>query len=151
MKLFLLLLTIIFGSCSSTTPIKRDSYSYKYIESKYLKTLDFSTKSLQPIRINGEWYYVREDGRSMLTLTNSDGKPDRFREGLARTKINGKIGFFNKTLDIILKPVYDFAFPFYDGIAEICVGCQEIYDGEQKILDGGKWKRIDRTGLVLEE
>jgi hypothetical protein len=151
MRLFLLLLTAIFLGCSSTTPIKEDSYHYRYIDNSYLKTVDFSKNSLQTIRIGEDWYYIREDGRMMLTLTDSEGKAERFKEGLARTKIGGKIGFFNKTLDIVLKPIYDFAFPFYDGVAEICIGCREIFNENQKMLDGGEWKRIDRTGLILEE
>ena len=61
------------------------------------------------------------------------------------------IGFFNNNLDIVLAPLYDFAFPFYVGVAEICVGCKEIEDSDYNMLDGGEWKRINRTGLILEE
>ena len=94
---------------------------------------------------------VREDGKAIPVMLDDNGEVDRFKEGLARIKINGKIGFFNKTLDIVLNPIYDFAFPFHNGVAEICVGCQEVIEGGPTMLNGGSWKRIDRTGLILEE
>jgi hypothetical protein len=52
---------------------------------------------------------------------------------------------------MILPPFYDYAFPFHDGIAEICVGCKEDMEDGYSILNGGEWKRIDRTGLLIEE
>ncbi|MCH9740614.1 MAG: WG repeat-containing protein, partial [Epsilonproteobacteria bacterium] len=95
--------------------------------------------------------YVRADGKSMLAITNEVGEADKFKEGMARTRINGKIGFFNQSLDMVLAPMYDYAFPFYDGVAEICMGCKESVEEGNSILDGGTWKRINRSGLVLEE
>jgi len=85
----------------------------------------------------------------MLTLTYDNGA-DEFSDGLARTRVDGKIGFFNRNLEMILKPVYDFAFPFHKGIAEICTGCKEKKEGEHSMLDGGTWKKIDRNGLIIE-
>ena len=85
----------------------------------------------------------------MKTLTYENGA-DPFSDGLARTSVNGKVGFFNINLDIILKPIYDFAFPFHEGKAEICTGCKEKKEGEHSMLDGGKWQKIDRNGLVIE-
>jgi hypothetical protein len=152
MKLFLLTISLLFLGCSSTPIKKRPEYSI-YFNKEYLQTLDFSNSehSLLAILINNTWYYVREDGKAISVMSGDDGEADRFKEGLARIKINGKIGFFNKTLDMILNPIYDFAFPFHNGIAEVCLGCQEIKENEHSILNGGSWKRIDRRGLILEE
>jgi hypothetical protein len=87
----------------------------------------------------------------MRVILDENGRPDSFKEGLARTRVDGKIGFFDKNLDMVLPPFYDYAFPFHHGIAEICIGCKEIGRGEDSILDGGEWKKIDRTGLLIEE
>jgi len=87
----------------------------------------------------------------MRVISDDHGEADRFHEGLARTRIGGKIGFFDKNLDLVLPAIYDFAFPFHHGISEICVGCKEVKDGEYSILTGGKWKRINRQGLLVEE
>ena len=112
-----------------------------------LETINFQGQEILPIKIKNEFYYVREDGKMMKTLI-FDGKADEFSDGLARTKINGKIGFFNRNLEIVLKPLYDFAFPFHNGVAEICMGCKEDEDG---VLNGGKWEKINREGLVIQQ
>jgi hypothetical protein len=146
-----ILLVFSFISCSKTTsltkkkPINKDHY----VSKAYLKTLDFKGKELISLPIGEHFYYIHKSGKKMLTLTY-DNKADAFSDGLARTKVNGKIGFFNKNLEIILKPVYDFAFPFHKGIAEICTGCKEKQEGENSMLDGGTWKKIDRNGLIIE-
>ena len=156
MKLFLLpsisltLLSLLLFGCSSK-PIKEKQKYSTNIYKQYFHNLDFSKEDLVTKLIDNSWYYIRKDGKAISVMRGDDGKADRFKEGLARIKINGKIGFFNKTLDIVLKPIYDFAFPFYQGVSEICIGCQEIEDNNHTILDGGEWKRIDRRGLILEE
>ncbi|SFV64062.1 hypothetical protein MNB_SV-12-1044 [hydrothermal vent metagenome] len=152
MKLFLLSLIslLIFSGCSST-PIKEGEQYYTYLSRDYLQNLDFSEQDLIPTLIDNHWYYVREDGKAIPVMRDDNGEADKFREGLARIKINGKIGFFNKTLDIVLKPIYNFAFPFHNGVAEICIGCQELNEDGHSMLNGGSWKRINRAGLILEE
>jgi hypothetical protein len=145
-----LLLLLFFIACSKSNPIPKEVKSPTHIVSNsYLQQLDFQDEEVISVFKNNSFYYIRKDGKEIQTLTY-DNKADPFSDGLARTKINGKIGFFNTNLDIILKPIYDFAFPFHNGKAEICIGCKEKKDGENSILEGGKWKKIDRNGLVIE-
>lgn len=145
------LLLFLFISCSKVTPIpkKIDQIKAEYVSKEYLKKLDFKGKELIALPIGKAFYYIHKSGKKMLTLTYNNNA-DEFSDGLARTKVNGKIGFFNKNLEIVLKPVYDFAFPFHKGIAEICTGCKEKKEGENSMLDGGTWKKIDRNGLIIE-
>ncbi len=148
MKYLLSSLSILFFiACSQTNPIppKKDIQS-NYVNREFLQHINFHGKEIIPIKIKNRFYYLRQDGKIMETLT-FDGKADEFSDGLARTKINGKIGFFNRNLEIVLKPIYDFAFPFHNGIAEICMGCKESSDG---LLDGGRWEKINREGLVIQ-
>ncbi len=148
--LLTLLLLFAIVACSKTTPIpKKDRYPSLYADKKYLETIDFKGKEIVSVYKNNQFYYIRTDGKMMPTLTFDNGA-DEFSDGLARTKINGKIGFFNRNLEIVLKPIYDFAFPFHNGVAEICTGCKEKRDGDHTMLDGGEWKKIDRDGLVIE-
>jgi len=151
MKYLLITITLLFFlACSKSNPIpKKEFIKTTYLSPQELKQLNFNGQNIVPIKIKNNFYYVRKDGKKMLTLTY-DGEADAFSNGLARTKINGKIGFFNNNLEIILKPIYDFAFPFHNGIAEICVGCKEKSNGETSLLSGGKWKKINRDGLVIE-
>ncbi len=148
LSIFILLFLI---SCSKTTPIskKKNDTQASYVSKAYLKTLDFKGKELIVIPIGKNFYYIHKSGKKMLTLTYDNGA-DEFQDGLARTRVNGKIGFFNRNLEMVLPPVYDFAFPFHKGKAEICTGCKEVSDGEHSMLDGGTWKKIDRNGLVIE-
>jgi len=149
-SLFTPLLTLAFLSCSTTTPYsKTPKTEHQQLSQEYLSTLDFKGKEIISIKMNNQFYYVNQKGEKILTLTY-DGEADPFSDGLARTKVNGKIGFFNKNLEIVLQPVYDFAFPFHNGTAEICMGCKEEIDDGTSMLNGGKWKKIDRDGLVIE-
>ena len=145
-----LLLLLFFIACSKSNPIPKDPIvKNNHVDSSYLKQLDFKGEEIISVFIDNSFYYIRKDGKKMKTLTY-DNEADPFSDGLARTKINGKIGFFNTNLDIILKPIYDFALPFHKGEAEICTGCKEKKEGEHSMLDGGKWQKIDRNGLVIE-
>jgi hypothetical protein len=152
LKLFFLFISVsLFSGCAfSSNPIKPSKKS-SYISDEYFEKLDFSKTDLLRVSIDGVWYYVRKNGKIMLVITNHKGEVDQFQEGLARTQVDGKIGFFDRNLDMVLEPFYDFAFPFHDGVAEICVGCREVSSGEYSVLDGGDWKRINRLGLILEE
>ena len=150
LTLFILTLSICFSGCSSIPIKKREQYS-TYLNKDFLQNLDFSERDLVSTLIGDSWYYVRADGKAISVMRGDNGRADIFKEGLARIRINGKIGFFNKTLDIVLNPIYDFAFPFHNGVAEICMGCQEVIEGEHSMLNGGSWKRINRAGLILEE
>ena len=144
----LLLVSVLGCSSHSTVKPKVDT---TYLEKKYFEKLDFSTNELQTVMVEKYWYYVTKEGKAIETISTKEGEADVFKEGLARTRVNGKIGFFNKTLDIVLEPIYDYAFPFYDGVAEICVGCTEHGEEENRMIEGGSWKSIDRAGLILEE
>jgi len=150
MKLLLpLIISISFISCSKSTPIPpKKIFPSRYMSPSDLEHINFHNKELTTIKLNNTFYYLRKDGKMRETL-EFDGKADRFSDGLARTKINGKIGFFNTNLEIELKPIYDFAFPFHNGVAEICMGCKD--GGKDALLDGGRWKKISREGVLLEE
>jgi len=153
MRFFFLLVVFSFFlilGCSSH-PIKdKNSYSIS-LDKKYLEKLDFDKKELVVTSVNNQWFYVKKDGKAILAFTTKNGEADIFHEGLARTIVNGKIGFFNKNLDMVLDPFYDFAFPFYDGVSEVCIGCKEVIHDDGNMLDGGTWKRINRAGLIIEE
>ena len=149
--LFSFFMLLSFLACSKTNPIpdKPNNLYTSSVDSNYLNTLDFKNRELVAVKLDGKFYYINKEGKKMLTL-EYDGKADEFSDGLARTKVNGKVGFFNKNLEMVLKPMYDFAFPFHKGVAEICMGCKEQAEGDTSMLDGGTWKKIDREGLVIE-
>jgi hypothetical protein len=148
---FLLFLFFFIYGCSLIQTKNRVSYSI-YLDKNSLKRVDFKGHNLIATKMGNQWYFVKRDGKAMPVMSDDKGNPDKFKEGLARAKIDGKIGFFNRDLDMVIEPFYDYAFPFHNGIADICVGCREVQnDDGSTMLDGGKWKRIDRKGLIIEE
>ena len=151
MQIFLSTLFLLLVVGCSTHSSNKPKPQATYLDKKKFENLDFSSNELHTVLIDKRWYYVLKDGKAIETITDKEGKADIFKEGLARTRIKGKIGFFNKTLDIVLEPIYDYAFPFHEGVAEICVGCKEHGEEENRMIEGGAWKSIDRAGLIIEE
>jgi|GEM_PF-1277091 len=147
--LYIIISIFISGCLISEVKPKRVDY-YKYINKSYLKKLKFSKDNLATVKIDKNWYYVKPDGKAILVIDNR-GRPDPFKEGLARTRFNGKIGFFNRNLDIVIEPLYNFAFPFHNGVSEVCIGCRDLKYYGTELLDGGEWKRINRKGIIIEE
>ncbi len=85
-----------------------------------------------------------------IRVLNFDNGPDYFEEGLARTEKNGKIGFFDKKLSVVIKPQYDFAFPFNKGVSIVCSGCTKKKTGEHTEIAGGRWGAINRKGEIIQ-
>ncbi len=104
---------------------------------------------VQSIHVDGSWLFAI-DGKTVAALTYDNGA-DYFQEGLARTVHGGKIGFVNEALDVVITPSWDFAFPFENGHAVICTGCQQVPEGEHQSIRGGHWGAIDRHGKVVIE
>lgn len=84
-----------------------------------------------------------------------DNGPDYPSEGLFRIIKNSKMGFANEeTGEIEIEPVYDFAFPFENGLARVNVGghSEPVCEGsEYHKWVGGKSGVIDRKGILVED
>ncbi len=93
-------------------------------------------------------FYFTKKGFVRKTLYYDNG-PDYFRNGVARTEWNGKIGFFDKKLSIVIEPPYDCAFPFENDLSTVCVGCTQNNLGEHTEMIGGKWGTINRKGEIV--
>ncbi len=66
-----------------------------------------------------------------------------------RTISKGKYGFMNDKLEIVIKPQFDFVYPFSDGKAQFCNGCKKESDGEEHSrMVGGKWGYVDKNGKI---
>jgi acetyl esterase/lipase len=102
---------------------------------------------VQSLHVDGNWLFAIP-GKTRVALEFDNGA-DYFREGLARTVRDGKIGFVNENLDLVIQARWDFAFPFDQGRAVVCIGCQPEADGEHSALVGGKWGYIDRHGDIV--
>jgi len=112
-----------------------------------LTKMDFSPDGLAQAFIEHSWYYIKRDG-STLSVVTFDNGADYFSEGLVRSRINGKIGYFDKQFKQMIPPRYDWAWPFKRGKAVVCIGCVEApADGsEHRMVAGGRWGYIDHHG-----
>lgn len=120
------------------------------INHKVIPQLSFNIDGLSFIRSTNGFFYVNRHGIMRSTLTFDNG-PDYFSEGLARTHIDGKIGYFDKSLKIKIQAHYDFGFPFTEGQAIVCNGCVERTEGEHTMRVGGLWGSINKKGKVVQE
>ena len=115
---------------------------------EHFDNLYFSEHGLASIRYEGLIFYVSRTGK--ITRTHYfDNGADYFVEGVARTISSKKFGYIDRQLNVVIKPEYDFAFPFKNGVAIVCNGCRPEPDGEHKRVVGGKWGAINKSGQVV--
>lgn len=102
------------------------------------------------MRVEGELLFALASGKIAPALPFDNGA-DYFVEGLARTVRDGKVGFVNEALELVIPRQWDFAFPFEDGRARVCSGCSVVREpgDEHGTLEGGAWGWIDREGRVV--
>lgn len=111
----------------------------------HLEAISFDD-DLASVLIADRWYYLRPDG-SILSVPTYDNGPDYWRDGLVRTLRDGRIGFAGRDFELVVEPLYDWAWPFEDGLALVCQGCRiEDGPGEHHAVVGGRWGVIDRSG-----
>jgi hypothetical protein len=102
-----------------------------------------------PLTIAGTLYYLNAAGVAVPVLPFDNGADD-FVEGLARTLQDGKVGFIDRELNVVVPPRWDFAFPFENGTAVVCDGCtlRPAGDGHREVV-GGRWGVIDARGDIV--
>jgi len=110
---------------------------------------DFSPEGIAAVVDDRGWAYINENGEIVIRPFVVDNGPDYFKEGLARFRIDNKFGFFDRKGKIIIRSQFDFAFPFHEGLAAICVGCKEDPEGEYHSVKGGTWGYINRRGKIV--
>jgi len=130
------------------TPCTRvDASGRRWVKAENLRALSFDKDGLAAVWIDGikRFHYVGRDGRMVAVITYDNG-PDYFVEGRARTPHDGRIGYIDRTLRVVIPPRYDGAFPFEHGRAVVCRGCVQKRHGEHWFAEGGLWGMIDRDG-----
>jgi len=135
---------IMFGPDKQNAVISREAIISKEVIAKAF----YDSDGLSSLQTGGKFYYFNKSGKTVRVITYDNG-PDYFVEGLARTIKNGRIGFFDKSLNIVIKPQYDFAFPIKNGISIVCNGCRVVREGEYSQVQGGKWGAINKKGEVV--
>lgn len=80
-----------------------------------------------------------------------DNGPDYASDGLFRIIINDKIGYADElTGKVIIKPQFDCAFPFENGIAKVGLNCQTHPTGEYHYWTSNNWFYINKKGQKIK-
>lgn len=131
------------GQCGQL--IEQDTFQ---LNKSHLNKLYFSNNGLASIIYGDAIFYVSKTGKVVRTYFYDNGA-DYFVEGVARTILDGKFGYIDQQLNIVIMPEYDFAFPFINGIAIVCNDCRSESDGEHKVMLGGRWGLINKVGMLI--
>ncbi len=126
----------------------RDAKGGIHLRPDALRRLTFDAQGVASARIEGILFFVCRNGRTAPALPFDNG-PDEFHQGLARSLVNGKVGFVDRRLRQVVAPTWDFAFPFDQGLAVVCLGCVAKSEGEHTAMVGGRWGMIDRSGRIV--
>lgn len=132
--------------CSQTVP------GTLAISAASLAALEFDMDGLAVILVQGQFYYLRPDGHYLPVITFDNGA-DYFSEGLVRAVIDGKLGYYDITLQPAFGARFDWGWPFENGSALVCDGCRRgtpDTDGHTPMV-GGRFFRIDRQGKPLPD
>jgi hypothetical protein len=135
-----------FSACTRV-----DSSGQRRVKAAHLRALRFHQHGIAAVWMEGlkGFYYVGRDGH-MLPVVAYDNGPDVFVEGRARTQLDGKIGYIDRKLRVVIPPHYDWGFPFEHGKAVVCSGCAPKPDGgEHRLVEGGMWGTVDRNGREI--
>lgn len=123
------------------------------IPARFTMAGDFSKEGLAIVIDQEGWALINRKGLIVIrTPFIFDGGPDDFAEGLARFTAGGKFGFYDKTGRTIVRPQFDFALPFQEGAAAVCLGCRKTSTGkedEHYFVTGGRWGFINRRSAVI--
>ena len=112
-----------------------------------LRNLGFDGQGLAVVYADQGFHYVDRKGRSLPVLAWDNG-PDSQQEGLLRGRVGNRVGYFDLKFRQVVPGTFDFAWPFQDGVAQVCNGCHRgtpDADGHTP-MEGGEWFRIDRSG-----
>jgi hypothetical protein len=120
------------------------------IKPRFIFAKEFSPEGIAAVADEEGWYYIDRTGKKLITPLIFDNGPDYFEEGLARFTERKKIGFFDKHGRIIIEAKFDFAWPFHERLAVVCMDCKKLpSDGEHSKMIGGRWGYINKKGEFM--
>ena len=101
---------------------------------------------------SGGFVAIDRQENVLYKVFSFDNGPDEASEGLFRIMENNKIGFADSlTGKVIIKPQFNCAYPFENGIAMVSIDCKSQSDGEHSTWVSDNWYYIDKTGRKVEK
>ena len=127
----------------------QDGQGKTVIPPRYEVAQPFLPEGIAAVVDASGWAYIDAQGRVVIRPFVFDNGPDYFRQGLARFVAGGKFGFFDRRGRVVIAARFDFALPFSEGLAAVCLGCREVAEGEHKAMRGGQWGFVNRQGELV--
>lgn len=133
----------------------KDQYGYRNLEGdtiiplgKYSLCFTDTLKAYAIVAIPYKGFVAIDRQENIIyNVFPFDNGPDNFSDGLFRIHIDGKIGYADSiTGEIIIKPQFDCAWQFQNGVAKVSADCKTQSDGEHSTWLSDSWFYIDRTG-----
>lgn len=119
---------------------------------KYLYSYTDTLKSMA-IVLHQElgWIGIDKDENILFHCFIYDNGPDYVEEGLFRIVKDDKIGFANEDGVIVIEPIYQCAFPFEGGKAQVALNCKSVpIGGEYSKWVSEEWLYIDKNGQIIK-
>lgn len=102
-------------------------------------------------KTTGGFYAIDRQENTLYEVFKFDNGPDYVEDGLFRIIENGKIGYADAaTGKVVIKPQYECAFPFENGIAKVSVKCKQTPEGEHTKWESEKWDYINKKGKLMK-
>ncbi len=107
----------------------------------------FRTYAIVVKRDSGIFEAINRDEKVLYQVFGFDNGPDESSDGLFRIIANHKIGYADSaTGNIVINPMYDCAFPFVNGVAQVSIDCKTVTEGEHQTWISEHWIYIDKNG-----
>ncbi|MBL0955105.1 MAG: WG repeat-containing protein [Leptospira sp.] len=127
----------------------KDKKGKVVIKPQYEQTMEFTKSGVAFVVSKNKWVCINTKNQLLLESFLYDNGPDYIVESRARYVEEGKMGFHNERCQKVIEAKYDFAYPFENGYAIVCNGCQLIPEGEHKRIEGGLFGLIDKKGKLV--
>ncbi|TGM46747.1 WG repeat-containing protein [Leptospira biflexa] len=127
----------------------KDKKGNVMIKPEYQQAMEFTKSGVAFVVLKNKWVCINHKNNVLLESFLYDNGPDYLSERLARFVENGKMGFHNERCQKVIKATYDFVYPFENGYAIVCNGCELKPEGEHKRIVGGLYGLINRKGKLV--
>ena len=116
----------------------------------YIFTAEFDKIAFVLLKDRKGVYAIDRNEKILFQVCSYEIGPDIVSNGLFRIIENGKIGFANMKGEIVIKPRFQFVYPFQEnGFAIFCEnGTWSMLDKYIPVIKG-KWGVINRQGVVV--
>jgi hypothetical protein len=163
---------LFLGQGLATDVVDMSGHRIEAPSSSWIPTFDKDDSSVRWLQRAKLWGLVRADGSWLIEPKFQQAEP--LSDGLARVTLNGKVGFIDRTGNLVVEPTFDKALSFTPGVGRTSVerdgvvgvidkagawvfqtSYQQVYlavafsmDRNARTVFGWNFKKDDRWGLL---